>query len=352
MGTIILDCDLMRFPNTGLYYYCLNLGHHVNLQLEKQGEGYMNMYMPAQSLNSLNNKKFVIKEKRYHRFFKPFLNNCRVWHAPFQSGRILPSLQSSVKVVLTIHDLNALHEGKSLEEQKSSLAHTQSLIDRSDVLVCISEFTKRDVLKHCDIKNKPIHVIHNGCALSAEPALSPTSYRPQRPFLFALGYVNRKKNFHVLLSLLQREDLELVVAGKLDDPDYVTVMKQQAEALGVLDRLHILGPIEDAAKVWYLKNCHAFCNPSLAEGFGLPVVEAMQFGKPVFLSDKTSLPEVGGNVAFYFRSFDSWHMQEVFKKGMQVYNENGLANSIRERACSFDWSQKALEYINIYKTLL
>ena len=352
MGKIILDCDLMRFPNSGLYHYCLNLGVYVNKLLFERGLGKMKFYVPRKEKYTFGDTGNTIVEENFHRFFKPFLWDCKIWHAPFQSGRIVPYDNKQIKVVLTIHDLNPLHEGKPLEEQKKSLAHTQKLINRSNALVCISEFCKQDVLKNCDVKNKPIYVIHNGIHGVGEPQLHATSYKPLRPFLFGMGYVNRKKNFHVLLSLLQNTDIELIVAGRLDEPDYIESILSEARQKGVEDRFHVIGPVTENEKAWYLKNCKAFVHPSLAEGFGAPVVEAMSFGKPLFLSHLTSMPEIGGDAAFYFKSFESSHMQQIFFNGMMEYNNNGLSKKIIDRAKQFNWQLKAVEYLQVYKSLM
>ena len=92
--------------------------------------------------------------------------------------------------------------------------------------------------------------------------------------------------------------------------------------------------------------------PSLAEGFGAPVVEAMVFGKPLFLSRLTSLPEIGGDVAFYFDDFREENMQQIFKEGMSNYKKNGLADKIMQRGNDFSWEEKAREYIEVYRSLL
>jgi len=351
MSKIILDCDLMNYPNTGLYHYCLSLGTHINALQEEQTKETLKFYVPFQEVKSFR-KNDCIVEKQFHAFFKPFLWDCQIWHSPFQSGRIIPYHNKSIKVVLTIHDLNALHEGKPEKEQQNSLAHTQRLIDRSDAIVCVSEFTKTDVLKNCNVDNKPVYVIYNGTNQFEVPALTSSSYCPHRPFLFGIGYVNRKKNFHVLLSLLENTELELIIAGRLDEQDYIKNMESQAQEMGVADRLRILGPIAESEKVWYFENCAAFVFPSLAEGFGLPVVEAMSVGKPVFLSSHTSLPEIGGDTAFYFKSFDTEHMQQVFASGMKEYDENGLSDKIKERSKFFNWQQSAAKYLEVYRSLL
>ena len=125
-----------------------------------------------------------------------------------------------------------------------------------------------------------------------------------------------------------------------------------ARDLGVSERLHILGPVSEEDKAWYLNHCLAFMLPSLAEGFGAPVVEAMKFGKPLFLSNRTSLPEIGGDVAFYFNNFEPGHMQQVFAAGLIEYQRNGLQQKIMNRGNQFSWEEKAIEYLQVYRSML
>jgi glycosyltransferase involved in cell wall biosynthesis len=113
----------------------------------------------------------------------------------------------------------------------------------------------------------------------------------------------------------------------------------------------MLGAITEPEKSWYYNNCYAFALPSIAEGFGLPVTEAMSVGKPVFLSNLTALPEIGRDVAFYFRDFNARHMQKVFINGMQQYHDNNMEHAIREHSETFSWDKAANEYINVYRSL-
>jgi glycosyltransferase involved in cell wall biosynthesis len=109
--------------------------------------------------------------------------------------------------------------------------------------------------------------------------------------------------------------------------------------------------VTEEDKYWYYKNCTAFTFPSLAEGFGLPVVEAMYFGKPLFLSSHTCLPEIGGDLAYYFdRDFDPEDMRAVFENGMNRYNQE-LGIRLRQRACDFSWEKCAASYLKIYREL-
>jgi len=110
--------------------------------------------------------------------------------------------------------------------------------------------------------------------------------------------------------------------------------------------------VTNGEKSWYYKNCLAFVFPSIGEGFGLPVLEAMYFGKPVFLSSATSLPEVGGKVAYYFDNFEPPQMKNVFEKGMQHYNSEHPEQAIIERAKNFSWEKAADEYLDVYRKFL
>lgn len=353
MKKIILDCDLMRYRHSGLYHYCLNLGNHVRRILEKEHREKIAFYIPPAEKNSFDAGANCIVERKWHdKFFKPFLWDCDIWHAPFQSGRVVPAGKKKIKTLLTIHDLNCLHEGKSMKVQMESLQKTQKLIDYSDAIVCISHHCKKDVLENMEVSNKPLYVIHNGTHHVSAPPVNPDGYKPAMPFIFAMGYVNQKKNFHTLVPLLKDPGIELVVAGRLDEPDYIKDMQKLAERLAVTDRLHILGPVAEKDKAWYFKNCLAFMLPSLAEGFGAPVVEAMKFGKPIFLSNLTSLPEIGGDAAFYFNDFEPDNMQQVFNQGLTKYRNNGMADAIMKRGNDFEWEDKARQYIEVYKTLL
>lgn len=282
----------------------------------------------------------------------PSLRSFDVWHATYQNTQYMPMRDKNIRVVLSIHDLNFLYdEKKSAAKKQRYLANLQKLINRSDAIVCISEFSKKDVLQHCDTGNKPLYVIHNGTNLLSKPELSSQSYKPRKPFLFSIGVINRKKNFHVLLPLLQNNSLELLIAGKYDDDNYLSYMQNRSRELGVMDNVRLLGTISENEKSWYFNNCRAFAFPSISEGFGLPVVEAMSCGKPLFLSSRTALPEIGGDVSFYFNDFHPDHIRQVFTNGMKKYNANGLRERIKERGSHFCWHKAARDYLEVYRSL-
>jgi len=340
----------MKYENTGLFTFCLQLGMHLKQQLIPCEE--LTYYTPSHISGIFGSNHSYITQHSFQKLWLPSTKNFDIWHCTYQSSRYLPILNRKIKVVLTIHDLNFLYDTtKTITKKNKYLRHIQSNIDRSDIIVCISEFCKRDVMTHCQV-NKPIFVIHNGTNTLELPILTNRSYKPRNKFLFSIGVVNRKKNYHVLLPLLQQnQDMELLIAGRPDDPDYVHYIKSTARKLGVEDKVNLLGPITEKEKSWYYEHCYAFTFPSISEGFGLPVTEAMSVGKPLFLSNKTSLPEIAKDVAFYFSDFSEQQMQKTFINGMKTYELKNMKEKIKKRSTEFCWQKAAAQYVDLYRSL-
>src|SRR5690606_29202194 len=120
------------------------------------------------------------------------------------------------------------------------------------------------------------------------------------------------------------------------------------------EKVHLPGKISEADKQYYYQNCEAFVFPSLREGFGIPPIEAMRFGKPVFLSNNTSLPEIGGEHSFFWDHYDPEYMAKMLKDGMEKFNNNKqfYENWYTARAQSFNWKTTAEKYLEVYKSLL
>jgi glycosyltransferase involved in cell wall biosynthesis len=351
MHKIIFDCERMKYPDTGLYHYCLNLGKHLEKNINLHSEQLF-FFTPTGEQHWTFHSGNHITHNRLYKFIMPPLTGYDIWHSTFQNTHYMPLLNKKIKVVLSIHDLNFMYdEIKSAARKQTHLRYMQGLINRADAIICISAFSKKDLLQHCELKNKPLYVIHNGTNLLLKPELTTKSYKPRKPFVFSIGVINRKKNFHVLLPLLKKNSMELLIAGKYDDRDYLAFIRRQSEALGVEDNVHLLGHVSENEKSWYFNNCMAFALPSVSEGFGLPLAEAMSCGKPLFLSERTALPEIGGEVSFYFSDFQPEHIQQVFTAGMMNYTNNGLKERIIARGRSFSWDKAARQYLGVYRSL-
>ncbi|NCY03578.1 MAG: glycosyltransferase, partial [Planctomycetia bacterium] len=161
------------------------------------------------------------------------------------------------------------------------------------------------------------------------------------------------KNFHALFDLVERlADRVLIIAGKRETP-YGAALAREVEARGLAGRVLLVGQVSDGDRQWLYERCEAFLFPSLTEGFGFPVLEALQCGKPVFLSRRTSLPELGGTVGFYWDSFSADHMLAVFRAGMAaVAAMPAYAAAARARAAAYSWENAARGYLGVYRSVL
>ncbi|GAA0529348.1 glycosyltransferase family 4 protein [Chitinophaga japonensis] len=348
MKQLLIDCEKMKNANTGLFTYCNELGNALLQQVHPDEQ--LNFYLPPKLGKHFGNKVGYLWQRSMHKLYLPHRRTYDIWHTTYQlSG--YRSLRKGTKRVLTIHDLNFMHEDKTPGKRKMYLAHAQRNVNRADYITFISKFVGDDVLHYLDVGNKPCKVVYNGATVKEFPGFDQPCYRPQRPFLFTIGVVMPKKNFHTIPCLLQHNDTELIIAGTANNEAYKQRIMEEAKRYGAADRVKLLGAISEADKYWYLKNCRAFVFPSIAEGFGIPPIEAMHFGKPVFLSDKTSLPEVGGCLAYYFRHFEPAHMQQVFEEGMAHYVQQQPAGAIITHARQFSWERMAADYLEIYRSL-
>ena len=347
---ILFDCERMKYPNTGLYHFCLQLGQALIRNMNPVSEN-ISFYLPARAGKLFGEALNYIDQKSWHKFQFPDLANFDIWHCTYQGSSYKPG-SNKIKEVLTIHDLNFLYEHSLRPDKiKRSLKRIQTQIDRADRICAISEYAKMDVQNHLQLHNKKIEVVYNGCNINKIGHLKQPQFLPASPFIFTLGTVTSKKNFHVLPSLLIKNDLLLIITGVTQQKEYKKRIIDEAIKYGVSERVFFTGPVSENDKQWYLQHCEAFVFPSIAEGFGLPVIEAMAFGKPIFLSTNTSLPEIGGETAYYFKSFDADEMLQTFETGMKHYRSNDLAESIRNRAATFNWDHAALKYIEIYRSL-
>ncbi len=345
--TVLVTFDSMKDTNCGYYSFGKGLGDA--LLSENKGRFDLSFYLFEKTKyfdGRVNIRHLSILDNI------PMLsnNNYDVVHFTDQTCRLRP-WRVNAKKIMTIHDMNKVHLKRSKPGSiKRFLKRIGKRINAVDKVVAISQFVANDVLNYFPEAAGKISVIYNGADKLNPVANHVPSRVPQKPFLFTIGLLSVQKGFHLLPALLEGNDYELVIAG-IETPHKNTII-EEAIKYNCLDRVIITGPVTDADKAWYYKNCLAFVFPSIAEGFGLPVIEAMYFGKPVFLARSTSLPEVGGDLAYYFDNFEPTYMQTVFNEGMQDYNQKNNAEAIIEHANKFSWEKTAQQYMQLYADCL
>ncbi len=269
-----------------------------------------------------------------------------LWHRLNQLNRYGPPGDTGLRLV-TVHDLNYLYEKRGLSRLRHQWRMKQ-LLARTDAVVTITEHVAGDVRRELNWRGA-LQVIHNGAAdLSSAPQEAVAELQG-RKFFFHISRMTASKNVESLLRMMQIwPDRHLVLAG----PSAETNARLQALAAEMkLQNVSVLTQVSQAKKAWLYAHCTAFFFPSITEGFGLPPIEAMYFGKPTFLSDRTSLPEVGGDAAFYWHDFAPESMRRVVEQGLAGHDE-ARAQRVQLHAGRFSWPHAAQHYLQTYLALL
>ena len=347
MPKVCLDLEKLKRPNSGLGKFC----HHLSRAIaQKLHPNELCLYLPESTANLFpDNKKIIYRN--IHKFTGVNADT-NIWHSMHQEAVYFPK-QNDYKLVVTIHDLNFLKKYKGIK-QKKQLQKLQKLVNRADAVVFISKFTQKIANENLNLSPTLIQkVIYNGVAVET----SQKAKRPEfivdskQPFLFTLGIVGEKKNFHTLIEMMKHLPLlNLYISGNKDTA-YAKEIEKSIHQHRLAHRIVLTGEITEQEKIWLYKNCSAFVFPSLTEGFGLPVVEAMSYGKPLIISNKTSLPEIGGKLAHYFPDFTPEKMAQTVIQALHSHTIDKSYQLI-ERSKQFSWEQAAEEYIRLYHSLL
>jgi glycosyltransferase involved in cell wall biosynthesis len=270
-----------------------------------------------------------------------------LWHSLHQLNKNKPPQHCGPRVV-TVHDLNYLY-GRNAWSTWRHGRRTQALMARTDHVVAISQHTAADVQKHLGWHG-PLDVIYNGARSFVDAPRAPLAgwaADDARPFLFHLSRMSPSKNPAVLINLARTwPQMMFVFCGPPSED------AKQLKATVQLPNVQFHLGITDAQKAWAFACCAGFVFPSLTEGFGLPPVEAMQFGKPVFLSRLTSLPEVGGEAAYYFDDWAPAAMRAVVEGGLREGAQPARIAQVKAHAARFDWDRAAAAYLALYLRLL
>lgn len=273
-----------------------------------------------------------------------------LWHSLHQLNKNLPpnmAAAGSTRLV-TVHDLNYLI-GRNAFSKWRHQRRTLALMARTDAVVAISQYTADDVRRHLGWRG-PLQVIHNGARSFVDAPRQPLpgwTLDDHRPFLFHLSRMSPSKNPQALIDLAQAwPAMTFVLCGPPSDD------AQALKAANRVPNLQIHLGITDAHKAWAYAHCTGFLFPSLTEGFGLPPIEAMHFGKPVFLARRTCLPEIGGDAADYFDSFEPAAMRQVVESGLARHGTQRRAEHVKAHAAQFDWDRAAAAYLALYRRQL
>lgn len=278
------------------------------------------------------------------------------------TDHLLPNLHD-VASIFSLHDLTVLTTETHTTLNKLFLKLTLNrFLARADAILVPSEATKRDTLRFYNPPPEKLHVIPYGVDsrfFSDEPnAVQAVRAKYQLPdtFVLTLGTIEPRKNLSRLLDAFiklhaQGVSIPLILAGREGWRSRDFLKKLEAAQLG--HSVRILGFVDDADLPALYAAATAFVYPSLYEGFGFPVLEAMAAGTPVVSSNAASLPEVIGQAGVLVSPYDTDGLTEAIR---DVVSQPGLRMTLREagrrQAQRFTWTETARATLRIYEAVI
>lgn len=267
-----------------------------------------------------------------------------LFFSPATEGMLFPS----VPQIIMVHDLIPLKYPELSPKWQYYYRYLLPLIlKKSQRIICISQHTKQDLIDNYQLDPKLIDVVYLGFdrqlfSPQTDPAIL-RKYNLQRYFLY-VGDMRFYKNLSRSLAAFDRltiKDCQFVITGKKDDFFYPEIERQVAQ-LAARERIIFLDYVPTADLPGLYSQAQSLVFPSLYEGFGLPVLEAMACGCPVITANTTSLPEVGGDAVIYVDPYD---IDQIAQAMSQILNQPELRASLSQKGLKrsqlFTWDKTA-----------
>jgi glycosyltransferase involved in cell wall biosynthesis len=286
-----------------------------------------------------------------------------VLHVP--SARRIPFIKGT-KVVATVHDLAAFAVDAKYDRARMvfNLKVVPAMIRRADHVIAVSEFTRNDIVKHAGYPAERISVIRSGINRDLFQPVPPNEARDKLQLLHGLDrpffvYVSRlehpAKNHIRLIEAFERFKLEndsahqLVLAGA--DWNGAEAIKARAAESPVKDDIVFLGFVPLKSLPLLYSGCDLMVFPSLFEGFGFPIVEALACGAPVICSNTSSMREIAGDLLPTFDPTDSDALFQCLENTLSKGWDPEIRARGTEYASTFDWRKSARSVMEIYRSL-
>jgi glycosyltransferase involved in cell wall biosynthesis len=265
------------------------------------------------------------------------------------------------KLIVTIHDLTHLQLPRRRLEGLLYARPVMTVAARkADHVITVSEYTKQEIIRNFGISEKKITVIYHGVGAQFLPQDETATrskvnraLRIAEPYILFVGNFRPHKNVKTLISAYDRLRLSgntspLVVVGGTQS-ELKSVLRREEIPNGV-----ICIPYVDAGLLPAVYACAGLLVvPSLIEGFGLPVAEAMACGTPVACSCAASLPEVGGDAAEYFDPLDADDMCAAMERSLSdIERRDQMRRNGLIQASKFSWCESARKHLDVYRAVL
>jgi glycosyltransferase involved in cell wall biosynthesis len=295
-------------------------------------------------------------------------NPIDIYHTQYITPWFVPR---SIKIITTIHDISFNFFPQFIKF--SDLFFLKILIPvslkRADKIVAVSQFTKDEIIKFYKINPEKIECVYNsigdeflnpptGGEISEEQLKKvKNKYNLPEKFILYIGTLQPRKNIPQLIEAFARiknklGDFKLVICGNKKAHNFDKKIENSVNINNLGNDVIFLGFIDEKDKKAVYKLAHVFAFPSLYEGFGIPVLEAMSQNVPVLASDIPSLKEIAGEGALYFdvASVDDFS-KKLYSISIDSDLREKLAKTGKARVSFFSWENSAQKTLAIYKEL-
>ena len=277
-------------------------------------------------------------------------------------------LAAGIPVVATVHDVipYVMPEYRHSRAMQINLAVARRRIRAAAAVIAPSHHAAADIHRVLGVPDDRIHVTYEAADVSYVPveSIAPRerleTYGITGPYIFNVGGFDVRKNLPLLCrsfaDLLPQlpADVTLIIAGAAhtDNPQVYPPLEPVVAELGIGNRIRFVGRIPEADKLMLMQHASLYVSPSVYEGFGLTVLEAMACGIPVIAANRTSLPEIVADAGLLVDP----DLDAVSAAIFRVFSDPGLARDLTRRgirrASEFSWSKTATETVAVYRSVL
>jgi len=326
-------------------------GIHVNAYPLSSYKSYFGRYFGIRHRALPKTRRLFshVNEGLFSLFTKGSYGSHDIYHPTYYADSI--SRWKASPVVLTVHDMILELLQKSIRGRDRLILQKARSIQRADLLIAISEATKRDLIEFYGVEQSRIRVIYLGAPTEVMSSSCGNTQRYGKPFILYVGTRSGYKNFRLFLSayasserLKKNFDLVCFGGGSFSKEELRMIKEAQCER----KVLNVDG--DDKLLFETYRNAALFVYPSLYEGFGIPLLEAFACECPVVASDRGSIPEVGGDAVFYCNPDD---LDSIRSSMETVVFDSGLSRQLvdkgRLRKKRFSWCDMARKMVQVYK---
>jgi len=348
--TYEISKQIKNNKNFKTYFY---YGYHSDKLLEQSNKqkvlGAVSSLVKNYYIKKILRKFFVFLNKLYSPTYDIY------WQPNF-----IPTESIKMKhLITTVHDFSFIlykefHPKERIEFFENNFFKN---IYKSDIIIAVSKFSKKEILDRLEFPESKVKVIYNGVNHDVFKIYDDMSlpFGLPKKFIFSVGSIEPRKNLRGLLAAYNsldekyKKEYNLVLAGfkGWQNNEIMEIINNNKEYI------HYLGYISDIelAKTYNLASL--FIYPSFYEGFGLPPLEAMACGTPVITSNVSSLPEVCGDAAIYCDPYNTNDIKEKIQLVLEDETlKKHLSKSGLKQASKYNWKKSAKEHLKIFKEVL